>query len=194
MFWKTPTPSPSRGLMTQTPPNSEKPGCSLCGICRCCTCVSLGFFSTPTGVIKSLEFVFGVVSQLLLLKYGMKYTAKLGLCYSVFMTVNSGTVLTTAVLLLCYVTSTATYNRVRPSLFEAYFTGISCLLYIGASTFLGTSVHNHLYYYYHTMPGFSAYPALTAVYVRKINGSNFKQLFYFRFLATLPVYYMALTL
>ena len=115
-----------------------------------------------------------------------RYTAKLGLCYSVFLTVNSGTVLTTAVLLLCYATSQPTYNRVRPSLFvsinysiycdnilimhlqEVYFTASSCILYIGASTFLGTSVHNHLYYYYHTMPGFSAYPALTACYVSTI--------------------------
>ena len=46
-----------------------------------------------------------------------RYTDKLGIGYSVFLTVNSGSVLTTGILLLCYVTSTPTYNRVRPSLF-----------------------------------------------------------------------------
>ena len=98
------------------------------------------------------------------------------------MTVNSGAVLTTGVLLLCYVTSAPTYNRVRPSLFvsisvgisipvlypcpqEVYFTAISCALYIGSSTFLATSVYSHLYYFYREIPGFAAYPALTAVYV-----------------------------
>eukprot|EP00091_Calanus_sinicus_P000493 TRINITY_DN10413_c0_g1_i1.p1 TRINITY_DN10413_c0_g1~~TRINITY_DN10413_c0_g1_i1.p1 ORF type:complete len:160 (-),score=21.21 TRINITY_DN10413_c0_g1_i1:250-663(-) len=112
-----------------------------------------------------VEFIFGVVCQLLLLKYGMEKADKLGIGYSVFLTVNSGSVLTTGILLLCYVTSTPTYNRVRPSLFEVLFTAVSCGLYIGASTFLAASVYQHLYYYYHTIPGFSAYPALTAVYV-----------------------------
>jgi len=157
--------SPSGGFMTRTPTHTDSPGCSLCGICRCCTCISLGFFATPTGVVKIIEFIFGVICQMLLLQYGMEYTEKLGIGYSVFLTVNSGSVLTTGVLLLCYVTSTATYTRVRPSLFEVIFTAVSCGLYLGASTFLATSVYKHLFYYYHTIPGFSAYPALTAVYV-----------------------------
>ena len=117
-----------------------------------------------------------------------RYADKLGVGYALFLTANSGSVLTTGILLLCYVTSTPTYNRVRPSLFvsislcstlciynflqEVMFTAVCCFLYILSSTFLAASVYTHLYYYYHTMPGFSAYPALTAVYVRNINEST----------------------
>jgi len=69
------------------------------------------------------------------------------------------------VFLLCYTVSTATYYRVRPSLFEVLFNLLCCALYIAASTLLLTSVFTELYYLYHTVSAFSAYPALTAVYV-----------------------------
>ena len=46
-----------------------------------------------------------------------------------------------------------------------YFTALCCILYIGASTYLTTAVFNTLYYFWREVPGFSAYPALTAVYV-----------------------------
>ena len=61
----------------------------------------------------------GVSNQffILCLSSYSRYAEKLGIGYSVFLTVNSGSVLTTGVLLLCYVTSTSTYNSVRPSLF-----------------------------------------------------------------------------
>jgi hypothetical protein len=80
---------------------------------------------------------------------------------------------------------------------EVYFTGISCGLYIGASTFLGTSVYNHLYYYYHTIPGFNAYPALSAVYVSFITELYKEIINTFpcsRFLVMLSVSCMAWTL
>jgi len=151
--------------MTRAPTQPDKPGFSVCGVCQCCTCISLGFLSSPTGVVKTVEFILGVVCQLLLLRYGMEYAAKLGLGYSIFLTSNSCSLLTTGILILCYVTSSPTYNRVRPSLFEVIFTAVCCFLYILSSTFLATSVYTQLYYFYNTIPGFSAYPALTAVYV-----------------------------
>ena len=98
--------------------------------------------------------------------FSCRYTDRLGLGYTLFLTVNSGSALTTSVLLLCYIISPATYSRVRPSLFEVLLTGICCVLYITAATFLATAVYQTLYFTYHTVAGFSAYPALTAVYVR----------------------------
>ena len=64
--------SPSGGFMTRAPARPDKTGFSVCGVCQCCTCISLGFLSSPTGVVKTVEFILGVVCQLLLLKYGME--------------------------------------------------------------------------------------------------------------------------
>ena len=50
-----------------------------------------------------------------------RYSERLGLGYQIFLTCNSGSLMTSFVLLLCYTVSTSTYHRVRPSLF------VSCL-------------------------------------------------------------------
>ena len=75
-----------------------------------------GCLPVPAAQVYGMEYVYFSSFPFSKSLYS-SYTAKLGICYSVFMTVNSGAVLTTGVLLLCYVTSTPTYNRVRPSLF-----------------------------------------------------------------------------
>ena len=148
MFAKKPVPevrqvyiaSPSGGFMTRAPTQQANTGFSVCGICRCCTCVdfSLGFITTPTGLVKSVQFILGLVCQFLILQYGgewvlwwlfsllhisifFRHAEKLGIGYSIFLTVNSASVLTTFVLLICYVTSTPTYTRIRPSLFVRQF-------------------------------------------------------------------------
>lgn len=95
----------------------------------------------------------------------IRYGEELGPGYSIFLTTTSACLLTTSVLLFCYITSVNTYQRVRPSLFEVVFNAVGCGLYIAASTFLATAVQQHLYFYYKTRPGFSAYPAMTATYV-----------------------------
>lgn len=94
----------------------------------------------------------------------MKYGKDLGAGYFVFLTTTSACLLTTSVLLFCYITSVTTYQRVRPSLFEVAFNVVACVLYTGASAFLATAVQMHLFYFYKTIPGFSAYPAMTATY------------------------------
>lgn len=152
------------GYLTPATPSSQ-PGFNICGFCRVCTCMHEGFLSTPTAGVKIVEFVFGLICQLLLFNYGTKYGKDLGAGYFVFLTTTSACLLTTSVLLFCYIVSSQTYNRVRPSLFEVVFNYVSCALYITGSTFLATSVHFNLYYFYKTIPGFSAYPAMTAVYV-----------------------------
>jgi len=140
-------------------------GFDLCGVCRVCTCLHTGFLKTPTAVVKMIEVLIGLICQFLLLKYGMKYGSDLGAGYSVYLTCCSACLLTSTVLLFCYIVSPQTYNKVRPSLFEVVFNAVSCGLYLAASTFLATAVHFHLYYFYQTIPGFNAYPAMTGVYV-----------------------------
>eukprot|EP00088_Acartia_fossae_P071215 TRINITY_DN9733_c0_g1_i3.p1 TRINITY_DN9733_c0_g1~~TRINITY_DN9733_c0_g1_i3.p1 ORF type:complete len:234 (-),score=26.70 TRINITY_DN9733_c0_g1_i3:379-1014(-) len=143
----------------------QQAGWDLCGMCRVCTCLHAGFLRTPTAAVKIIEFLIGLTCQFLLLKYGMKYGSDLGAGYSVYLTCCSACLLTSTVLLFCYIVSPNTYNRVRPSLFEVVFNAVACGLYLAASTFLATAVHFHLYYFYKTIAGFSAYPAMTGVYV-----------------------------
>lgn len=168
--------SPSRrALLRPSPTNTSLmsdegghgwEGCSMCcGLCRCCTCLRLGFLTSPTGIFKMGEVVTSFTSQMLLLKYGVNYGPDLGLGYYLMMTTSSSSILSSLVLLLCYLFSTSAYNRIRPSLFEVVFNLVSCCFYLGASTCLATAVVRQLYYYYHTVPNFSAYPALTAVYI-----------------------------
>jgi len=132
--------------------------------CGCCGCGDT-FLTSPTGFTKLGELAIAVVCQFLMLHYGVEYSDRLGIGYQIFLTCNSGAMMASFVFLLCYTVSTATYYRVRPSLFEVLFNLLCCALYIAASTLLLTSVFTELYYLYHTVSAFSAYPALTAVYV-----------------------------
>jgi len=159
-------PSSRSGMFTSQAPDPEA-GFNICGVCRVCTCMHNGFIKTPTGIIKTLEVVIGFVCLFLLFKYeyGLKYARDLGMGYSVIVTAASACALTSAVLLFCYMMSASTYARVRPSLFEVAFNYVCCGLYIGASTLLATQVHFELYHSYLKIAGFSAYPAMTAVYV-----------------------------
>ena len=48
---------------------------------------------------------------------------------------------------------------------EVIYNAAACVLFLGSSSALANSVLRHLLYHYRTIPGFSAYPAMTAVYV-----------------------------
>ena len=39
------------------------PGCSICGICRVCTCLHYEFLKTPIGMLKLVELVLALVIQ-----------------------------------------------------------------------------------------------------------------------------------
>ena len=45
------------------------------------------------------------------------------------------------------------------------YNAATCCLFLGSSSALANSVLRHLLYHYRTIPGFAAYPAMTAVYV-----------------------------
>ena len=48
---------------------------------------------------------------------------------------------------------------------EVIYNAAACCLFLGSSSALANSVLRHLLYHYRTIPGFAAYPAMTAVYV-----------------------------
>lgn len=39
------------------------PGCSLCGICRVCTCLHYEFLKTPIGMLKLVELILALFIQ-----------------------------------------------------------------------------------------------------------------------------------
>ena len=123
------------------------------------------FLTSPTGFTKLAEIAIAVVSQFLILYYGVEYSERLGIGYQILLTCNSASLMASFVFLLCYTVSKESFVTVRPSLFEMLLNLLYSALYITASTLLLASVFSELYYLYHTVTGFSAYPALTAVYI-----------------------------
>jgi hypothetical protein len=117
-------------------------------------------------MVKLGEVALGLITHLLLLNYGMEKEAQdLGLGLSLSLSTSSTGLATSFIMLLSYTLSAATYDRVRPSLFEVLFNTIVCGVYIAASSLLAMQVYMQLLYYYRVIPGFSIYPALTAAYV-----------------------------
>ena len=132
--------------------------------CNSCGCGD-SFPTSPSGFIKLGELILAVVCQFLLLHYGVEYLDRLSVGFLIFLTCNSGVLITSFVYIICYTVSTSTYNTVRSSLVEMLQNVLFAVLYISSSVMLVTSVITELYYLYHTVTGFSAYPALTAVYL-----------------------------
>jgi len=141
------------------------PGFSVCGICRVCTCIKLDFVKTPVGIIKVAELVLCLIINNILTKYGEEYSAKLGRGFTMLSLINSSCLFVSLVLVLCYSFSSDTYNRVRASLFEVFFTLICASFYCLSSALLSRTVFIHLFHYYTKIPNFNAYPALTGAYV-----------------------------
>ena len=48
---------------------------------------------------------------------------------------------------------------------EVYMSGTLSALFLTSASTLTLSVHRNLFYYFNTIPGFDAYPAMTAAYV-----------------------------
>jgi len=154
-------------LSTSSPTQSQSGGCTCCwGLCTFCACGRIQVLSSATGMVKLGEVALGLITHLLLLNYGMEKEAQdLGIGLSLSLSTSSTGLATSFIMLLSYTLSAATYDRVRPSLFEVLFNTIVCAVYIAASSLLAMQVYMQLLYYYRVIPGFSIYPALTAAYV-----------------------------
>jgi len=165
--------SPSGGFMTrgQIDRGRKDPGCEICGLCGCCSCTlncaNLSFLTTPTGILKVLQFLLSFICQFNLHNWGIEYAKDLGLGigFPLCLLVSGSSLLTSGVLLVTYTSSSSAYLQVRPSLLEVLLSSVSSLLYFVSSTLLANHVYQELYYFYHTVPGFHAYPALTTVYI-----------------------------
>ncbi|XP_041977207.1 protein singles bar [Aricia agestis] len=135
-----------------------------CCCCRCCECINFGYLTTQHGVIKVAEFLLGSLCQSLLVKYGMSEASSMGSAYHGFLTTAAACVLTTSLLIFCYVVSSNTQQLIRQSIFEWVFNAVACFMYLSASSYMGVAVNIYLYPRYALVNMYAAYPAMTAVY------------------------------
>ncbi|ODN00654.1 hypothetical protein Ocin01_06028 [Orchesella cincta] len=125
--------------------------------------------------IKSVCFpnisqILGIICQFLLLEYGSPYANRLGESYTEFLIAVSYCLISTVLLLACYLLSKNTYILIRSSIYEIAFNIVASILYFSSSSYLAYALVTRLYVDYVRIPFFQVYPALTAAYVSfKIN-------------------------
>lgn len=100
-------------------------GIKIC-CCRMFTCVNLNFLSTNHGLMKVSEVILGSCCQTLLVRFGMESAADIGQAFNTCLTTVSSCLMTSSLLLFCYILSTRTFNLVRQSLFVSI---IDCHFY-----------------------------------------------------------------
>lgn len=96
----------------------EQGGITVCG-CRVLTCVNPHFLLTNHGLMKVSQVVLGSCCQTLLAQYGNPNDADFR---SNLILISSG-ILTSTILLICYMISARTFKAVRSSLFVSIFYG-----------------------------------------------------------------------
>ncbi|XP_031625473.1 protein singles bar [Contarinia nasturtii] len=138
-------------------------GIKIC-CCRLFTCVNLNFLSTNHGLMKISEVILGSCCQTLLVRFGLESAADIGQAFNTFLTTVSSCLLTSSLLLFCYLISTRTFNLVRQSLFEIFYNLCACFMYFSASFYMGFTTSFWLYPKFELQRAYMAYPAMTAVY------------------------------
>ncbi|KAB0794418.1 hypothetical protein PPYR_11257 [Photinus pyralis] len=136
-----------------------------CCCCMCCTCFNWTFLKTQHGILKIVEVILGFFCQTLAINYGLGYDGAIGKSYHSFLTTCSWSLMTSIILLFCYVFSEKSISLIRQSFFETAFNITACVSFLSASSYLGFAVNAFLYPMYIITPFFQVYPAMTAAYV-----------------------------
>ncbi|KAJ9593220.1 hypothetical protein L9F63_015219 [Diploptera punctata] len=136
-----------------------------CCCCTCCTCVNLQVLKTTEAKLKLAQVVVAAVCQSLILNYGMSHAQNMGPAYDSFLTTVSSCLLTSGILLACYIFSERSRGLLRSSLFETLYNVVAACLYISSSSYMSYAVYYFLRPLYIVTPFFQVYPAMTAAYV-----------------------------
>ncbi|EEB09819.1 conserved hypothetical protein [Pediculus humanus corporis] len=138
-----------------------------CGCClfKCCSCVNFNILKTKEGIIKLFEIILGLICQNLLIHYSLTYSMTLGSSYYSFLTTISAGILTSTVLLLCYLLSNKSYQLLRQSLFETLFNGIVSFMYLSSSSYFAFALYTFLYPLYKITSVFQAFPTMSSIYI-----------------------------
>ncbi|XP_069677008.1 protein singles bar [Periplaneta americana] len=136
-----------------------------CFCCQCCTCVHFEFIRTVVGKLKLAEVIIASICQSLVINYGQAHARTLGTTYDGFLTTVASCLLTSIILLFCYLFSEKTQGLVRSSLFEPVFNAVAAFLYLSSASYLSYGVNIFLRPLYIVQPFFEVYPAMTACYI-----------------------------
>lgn len=125
----------------------------------------------------------GFFCQSLALNFGIQYAGTLGASLQSFITTASWCLMTSFLLMFCYVFSQKSFNLLKSSLFvsiintifrlyiyishfqETLFNGVAAFSYITSCSYLGYVVNVFLQPMYLVTPYFQVYPAMSAAYV-----------------------------
>lgn len=72
---------------------------------------------SQVGLLKLFEIILGSFCETLLIQFGLQSASDIGQAFHGFLTTASACMMTSGILLVCYVLSSKTYNLVRQSLF-----------------------------------------------------------------------------
>lgn len=101
--------------------NLGSPGIEICCGCRVCSCVNLEFLMSQVGLLKLFEVILASFCETLLIQFGLSSASDIGEAFHGFLTTASACMMTSGLLLVCYVLSSKSYHLVRQSLFVSIF-------------------------------------------------------------------------
>ncbi|KAF2369123.1 Marvel domain [Trinorchestia longiramus] len=136
-----------------------------CCCCRCCSCIDCSYYKEPDSWIKITQMLLSILCQWLCMSYGMPYSSSLGASYSVYLTTCSGSIITSAVLLITYTTSVTSKALVRRSAYEIIFHSISSFLFFSSSAYLSWAVQTVLWPLYMNLSYHAAYVPMSICYI-----------------------------
>ncbi|XP_065171248.1 protein singles bar-like [Atheta coriaria] len=161
--------SPNRGpiiRMANSPRATNAPSTGInCCCCSCFTCLNTGFVRSEDGILKIVQVILASFCQSLAINFGLPYAATMGTAYHGFLTTVSWGLMTSFLLLVCYIFSTNSFNLIRQSLFELFFNAMASFSYLSSSFYLAFAVTTFLYPQYIIVPYFQVYPAMSAAYM-----------------------------
>lgn len=93
-----------------------KGGIDLC-CCRICTCVNFSFFTSKYGLLKLCEVILASFCQTLLVRFGLPAAGDIGPAFNSFLTTASACLMTSSILLFCFIMSKKTFMLMQQTMF-----------------------------------------------------------------------------
>ncbi|KAG8196512.1 hypothetical protein JTE90_012326 [Oedothorax gibbosus] len=127
---------------------------------KVCCALHTDFLARQPGLCKLGELLFGGICVGLMITYGTPVWITLGVAYPLFLVTSSAALVSTSVLLFCYLVSEHTYRAIRTTVLEIFQNLTASVLYAVGSAFLLMHTTFFLWPMYIIIPYFQAYPAL----------------------------------
>lgn len=103
--------------------NLDNSGIKIC-CCRVFTCINMNILSSNHGLLKVSEVILGSCCQTMLVRFGIPNAEDIGQAFNSCLTTVAACLLTSTLLLFCYVVSNKSFHLVRQSLFVSKFLAI----------------------------------------------------------------------